>query len=496
MSRRLKGNILWLLPRISFLLILILLNAAAGEQTIKDGNQTIDKTSNGLWTLFENDDKALSTTPSYTEGILPELSSIGPAKVTFNLQNNSSSKEVRNIITANDTAKSFRLLANDANNSLLKYEINLPPIHGNLSGTAPNLQYLPEKGYTGKDSFGFGVEDENGNRWNISASIDIVQLYHPPSVRIRSPQNGMIFAYNSDFLIEIPIHVTASGQGISEIKIYADLTEIGTISCSGSGSCSGTFIWTDPLYGKHTLIAEATDGMGVTCMSLPVVIVINPPEPLVRITSPANGQIFTSPARITIAAQVVDSNPIEKVEFFANSQKVGEATDAPYQYDWTDVAPGVYNLAAIATDDQDNSAISESILTIVVPPQPLAKADLAITLKSSPNPIRKRGNFNYYLTVTNRGPSSATNVFVNDFLPSELDYVSSGASQGEYDYATGTWDVGAITKYRSAKLVITVKVPIDAQSGQIINEAEVAGSESDPNNSNNYAINYAKIRAS
>jgi len=163
MSRRLKGNILWLLPRISFLLILILLNAAAGEQTIKDGNQTIDKTSNGLWTLFENDDKALSTTPSYTEGILPELSGIGPAKVTFNLQNNSSSEEVRNIITANDTAKYFRLLANDANNSLLKYEINLLPIHGNLSGTAPNLQYLPEKGYTGKDSFGFGVEDENGN---------------------------------------------------------------------------------------------------------------------------------------------------------------------------------------------------------------------------------------------------------------------------------------------------------------------------------------------
>jgi len=498
----LKADILWLMPRISFLLILVLLNAAAGEQTIKDGNQTIDKTSNGLWTLFENDDKALSTTPSYTEGILPELSSIGPAKVTFNLKNNSSSEEVRNIITANDTAKSFRLWANDANNSLLKYEINVPPAHGKISGTVPNLLYLPEKGYSGKDSFGVGVEDENGNRWNISASIDIVQLYHPPSVRIRSPQNGMIFSFNSFGLIEIPIRVTASGQGISDpIKIYADLIEIGEISCTGSGSCSGTFIWTGdnlvpPLVGKNTLIAKATDGMGVTCQSLPVVIVVNPFEPQVKITSPANGQIFTSPAKISIAAQVEDSNPIEKVEFFANSQKLGEKTDAPYQYDWTDMAPGVYNLAAIATDDNGNSAISGSILTIVVPPQPLAKADLAITLKSSPNPVRKRGNFNYYLTVTNRGPSSATNVFVDDFLPSELDYVSSGASQGEYDYATGTWDVGTITKYRSAKLVITVKVPIDAQSGQITNEAEVAGSESDPNNSNNYAINYAKIRAS
>jgi len=141
------------------------------------------------------------------------------------------------------------------------------------------------------------------------------------------------------------------------------------------------------------------------------------------------------------------------------------------------------HLAAIATDDQENSAISASILAIVVPPQPLAKADLAITLMSSPNPVRKRGNFNYYLTVTNRGPGSATNVFANDILPSELVYMSSGASQGEYDEATGIWDVGAIKKYRSAKLVITVKVPDDAQSGQIANEAEVAGSERDPNNS-------------
>jgi len=108
--------------------------------------------------------------------------------------------------------------------------------------------------------------------------------------------------------------------------------------------------------------------------------------------------------------------------------------------------------------------------------------------------VRKRSNFNYYLTVTNRGPFTATNVFVNDFLPPELNYVSSGASQGEYDDATGIWDVGAITKYRSAKLVITVKVPNDAQSGQIINEAEVFGDERDPNNSNNYAITYTKIR--
>jgi len=72
--------------------------------------------------------------------------------------------------------------------------------------------------------------------------------------------------------------------------------------------------------------------------------------------------------------------------------------------------------------------------------------------------------------------------------------MSYGASQGKYDETTGIWEIGDIKKYRSAKLAITVKVPGDAQSGQIINEAEVAGSERDPNNSNNYAITYTKIR--
>jgi hypothetical protein len=311
----------------------------------------------------------------------------------------------------------------------------------------------------------------------------------------------MIFSYNSFDLIEIPIRATASGQGISEIKIYADWLPdpIGEIICTGSGSCSGTFTWTDnslALVGKHTLIAKATDDMFVTCQSLPVAIVVNPPEPRVWITSPVNGQIFTSLARITVGAQVEveEDNSINKVEFFANSQSIGIADAAPYEIDW-DAGPGVYNLAAKATDELGNSAISASILAIVVPPQPLAKADLAITLKSSPNPVRKRSNFNYYLTVTNRGPFSATNVFVNDILPFELeDIVNFGASQGEYDKEEGIWDIGSIAKYRSAKLVITVKVPKDAQSGQIINEAEVFGDERDPNNSNNYAITYTKIR--
>lgn len=100
---------------------------------------------------------------------------------------------------------------------------------------------------------------------------------------------------------------------------------------------------------------------------------------------------------------------------------------------------------------------------------------------------------NYLLTVTNRGPDSASDVTVEDFLPPELAYVSSKANQGEFD--SEIWNVGGLAKYRSAKLVITVQTPQEAGLGLISNTAYVYGAELDPDNSNNHATTYTKLRA-
>jgi large repetitive protein len=97
--------------------------------------------------------------------------------------------------------------------------------------------------------------------------------------------------------------------------------------------------------------------------------------------------------------------------------------------------------------------------------------------------------------VTNRGPDSASDVTVEDFLPTKMKYVSQKASQGEYKNATGLWNVGGLTKYRSAKLVLTVRTPSKAIAGQIYNTAYVYGAQYDPDNSNNYATTYTKIKA-
>jgi hypothetical protein len=53
-----------------------------------------------------------------------------------------------------------------------------------------------------------------------------------------------------------------------------------------------------------------------------------------------------------------------------------------------------------------------------------------------------------------------------------------------------------LTKYHSARLVLTVQVYLDAPPGQVSNTAYVYGAEVDPDNSNNHAITYTKIDAS
>ena len=311
-----------------------------------------------------------------------------------------------------------------------------------------------------------------------------------------------------------PIHATASGDVVDGIEFYDGLHKLdSTVPCEGGSSdCPATLIW--PLdVGTHTLIAKATDTMGKTCTSLPVVITVNPHEPFVEISSPFDGQIFTAPSDITITAEVTDSNPISSVEFFANSNRLTRIdnkspyaveflsnskslarTDnkSPYAFVWKDAKPGVYNLVAKAADEM-GTAMSKPVLVVVVPVKALSKSDLALTMVSSPNPAPTNGLLNYLLTVTNRGPDSATDVTVEDFLPPEMTCVSSKASQGSYE--SGYWSLGGLTKYRSAKLVLTVQTPSEAAFGQIANTAYVYGTELDPDNSNNHATTYTKIRA-
>ena len=87
--------------------------------------------------------------------------------------------------------------------------------------------------------------------------------------------------------------------------------------------------------------------------------------PVVDITSPDDGGVFTEPASLTIAAQAsVDEGSIAKVEFYNGTSKLGEDATEPYSYTWSNVSAGDYTLAAKAIDDSGTTTTTSVDITV------------------------------------------------------------------------------------------------------------------------------------
>ena len=93
----------------------------------------------------------------------------------------------------------IRLLGNDGDGDSLAYTIYLNPIHGTLSGTAPNLTYNPTTGYTGNDTFTYTVNDGKVNSKTATVSLTIgdvlVMVTHNEITygTVTSPYTGQIW---------------------------------------------------------------------------------------------------------------------------------------------------------------------------------------------------------------------------------------------------------------------------------------------------------------
>jgi uncharacterized repeat protein (TIGR01451 family) len=115
-----------------------------------------------------------------------------------------------------------------------------------------------------------------------------------------------------------------------------------------------------------------------------------------------------------------------------------------------------------------------------------SSVDLFVAKSVSPNPGQVGLNLTYRVTVTNRGPATATNVSVADTLPSGVTLVSASSTAGIP--CTGTsvvaCSIGSLPLDASAVVTIVVT---PSTAGQVVNSATVSASETDYDNSNNTA---------
>jgi uncharacterized repeat protein (TIGR01451 family) len=128
-----------------------------------------------------------------------------------------------------------------------------------------------------------------------------------------------------------------------------------------------------------------------------------------------------------------------------------------------------------------------------------ATADLAITKSDSPDPVKEGAVLTYTITVTNLGPSTASEATVTDELDSHVDFGSVTSTQGTCDLKGKTVScvvgtLGASPNAQSATITISVT---PKRAGQLSNTATVAvgSGDADPNPANNSATQTTTVIA-
>jgi autotransporter-associated beta strand protein len=84
------------------------------------------------------------------------------------------------LATDEDTALAIILTGTDVDQETLTYSIVTPPANGTLSGTAPNVTYIPTANYNGSDSFTFAANDGTVDSATAAVSITVTSINDAP----------------------------------------------------------------------------------------------------------------------------------------------------------------------------------------------------------------------------------------------------------------------------------------------------------------------------
>ncbi len=223
-----------------------------------------------------------------------------------------------------------------------------------------------------------------------------VATNRPPTVQLNHPQPGQVFVAPATIPLQAYAQDAEDGYGSGTdghlnsltVEFFAGTNRIGTgvfvpTLCPAPYCPFFAFTWSNVPPGNYTLTARATDSAGATTVSAPVTItVLRSPEnipPGVRITRPTNGSVFIAHTNILIEAVTLDPDGYANtVEFFANTQKIGQAQvvfiqppppGQPIQFEflWTNPPPGQYILQATTIDDAGARGTSAPVAITVQP---------------------------------------------------------------------------------------------------------------------------------
>jgi len=187
--------------------------------------------------------------------------------------------------------------------------------------------------------------DACGNAAQCSQTISVVDTTAPTitCVANKSVEAGAAFSFD----------VPTAGDGTISV--------LSTVTNSASCSYAVTRTW------------AATDACGNNAQCSQTITVLDTTAPTLTIISPTNSATYITPATVTFVADAFDaSGPVDKVEFYIGTNKVGEAFSAPYSITLSNLTPGVYAVVAAAADACGNASASAAVSVNVLDKPPLS----------------------------------------------------------------------------------------------------------------------------
>jgi len=183
----------------------------------------------------------------------------------------------------------------------------------------------------------------------------------PPTVAIINPTAGAVFRAPANVTLQAT--ASSSDATITSVQFLNGSTVLATVTSAPYTTTTGNLA-----AGNYTLSAVATDSVLLKSTNSVSIIVDAPP--VVAISSPVNGTVFSSPANVTI--QATASSPgggsVTNVQFLVGSTVISNRQVTPFVATASNLTTGNYTLAAIASDNfgvQTTNSVATSVVTPV-----------------------------------------------------------------------------------------------------------------------------------
>lgn len=241
------------------------------------------------------------------------------------------------------------------------------PFHGNLHSIPGTIE--AEDYDTGGEGVAYHDTDADnqGGQYRANDAVDI-EVTTEHGYNIGWIQAGEWLEYTVEVqrtgLYQFEIRFASASTGGSFHIEFAGTNVTGTVQGDATGdwhAWNSIIVRNVSLSAGTQVMRFVTESSGFNLNYFTVSsLTVDPPH--ITLTSPADGTEFAFGEYIHLAATAADSNgTISTVKFYADEVKIGEDSNAPWEFTWQQAQPGKYDVRGKAIDSDGEEAWSEKV---------------------------------------------------------------------------------------------------------------------------------------